>query len=298
MQPLREASSDPVAAFERAADAMGRARAAVRAALPMDRAAADLAMATMIAGGSALVRGELIQRRALMSGLGAAFGVEPALVRCSGAMVPEELIETRAARLSSGAAMLRPAFSHSLALVERLAEATPQVRDLVFAAAGDDRVPGWRRPSPFALLVTQPNTALEAQEIDRLLCRIDLKSTTPGPFARAVSTRDLLSAQAVAADLPIGERVLQAALALVSRARPGYPDAPAAIAEAALGAPSPRAGRALLRLMRARALADGRLTPDLDDVRALALPVLEARMPWREGADSRAALRALIETLG
>ena len=42
--------------------------------------------------------------------------------------------------------------------------------------------------------------------------------------------------------------------------------------------PSPRASQALMLAVRARALLDGRLAPSIDDVIALAEPVLKHRM--------------------
>ena len=42
--------------------------------------------------------------------------------------------------------------------------------------------------------------------------------------------------------------------------------------------PGPRASQALLMAARARAVLDGRLSPSIDDVLALALPVLRHRM--------------------
>lgn len=295
MQPLREAPGDPIAAFERTAEAAGRARAAVRAALPLDRAAADLGVAGLIAGSALLVRGELVQRRALMGGLAAAFGVEPALIRTSPGLTPDQLRDSRAARL--GAGLLRAPLGHHLVLVERLAEAALGVRELLFRIAGDATVDGWRRPDPFALLVTQPAPGIDSVEADRLLARIDLRPVAPGPFGRAADARDLAAARRVCSTLPVGERVLAAALAVVRRARPGDPEAPAVLAEAVTQGPGPRAGPALLQLMRARALADGRLTPGMDDIRALAGPVLGHRLTWREGVDERAALAALVETV-
>jgi MoxR-like ATPase len=42
--------------------------------------------------------------------------------------------------------------------------------------------------------------------------------------------------------------------------------------------PGPRASQALMLTVRARALLDGRFAPSLDDVEALAVPVLQHRM--------------------
>ena len=42
--------------------------------------------------------------------------------------------------------------------------------------------------------------------------------------------------------------------------------------------PSPRASQALMLVARARALIDGRLSPSIDDVMAMAEPILKHRM--------------------
>jgi MoxR-like ATPase len=70
--------------------------------------------------------------------------------------------------------------------------------------------------------------------------------------------------------------VVEAILNLVRSARPG-PDADAEAKLIAWG-PSPRASQALMLAVRARALLDGRLAPSIDDVMALAEPVLKHRM--------------------
>jgi len=70
--------------------------------------------------------------------------------------------------------------------------------------------------------------------------------------------------------------VINAILTLVRSARPG-PDA-GDIGKLIAWGPSPRASQALMLLTRARALLDGRLSPSIDDVLALAEPVLKHRM--------------------
>ena len=63
---------------------------------------------------------------------------------------------------------------------------------------------------------------------------------------------------------------------VVRMARPGEGDAE--ITKHVVWGPGPRAAQALMLASRARALLDGRLSPSLDDVAALALPVLKHRM--------------------
>ena len=87
---------------------------------------------------------------------------------------------------------------------------------------------------------------------------------------------DLLSAQRLVRRLPVGESVLEAILAMVRSARPG-PDS-GELGKLIAWGPSPRASQALMLAVRARALLDGRYAPSIDDVVALAEPVLKHRM--------------------
>ncbi|MBK3804456.1 AAA family ATPase, partial [Azospirillum brasilense] len=61
------------------------------------------------------------------------------------------------------------------------------------------------------------------------------------------------------------------------RGRPAAPALPEVPPPVAWG-PGPRASQALMLAARARAVLDGRLAPSLDDVVALAKPVLRHRM--------------------
>ncbi len=76
--------------------------------------------------------------------------------------------------------------------------------------------------------------------------------------------------------MPVPESVVEAILALVRSARPGQGNAETD-KHVAWG-PGPRASQALTLCARARALYDGRLAPSIDDIKALAEPVLQHRM--------------------
>jgi MoxR-like ATPase len=100
--------------------------------------------------------------------------------------------------------------------------------------------------------------------------------------------------------VPAGESVVEAILRLVRAARPGPETAEEVRAQIAWG-PGPRASQALMLSVRARALLEGRLAPSLDDVAALAAPVLRHRMALTfaaraEGLSIDALLRRLITT--
>jgi MoxR-like ATPase len=152
-------------------------------------------------------------------------------------------------------------------------------------------------PRPFHVLATQNPLEQEGTyplpeaQLDRFLLQIDvdypdldserrmLIATTGAGEAlpRAAMTADeLLAAQRAVRRIPVGDSVVNAILTLVRSGRPEG-DAEGARRFVAWG-PGPRASQALMLACRARALLDGRYAPSVDDVLALAAPVLRHRM--------------------
>ena len=152
-------------------------------------------------------------------------------------------------------------------------------------------------PRPFHVLATQNPIEQEGTyplpeaQLDRFLMQIDVlypdraaerrilietTGETEAQARQALSADDLMSAQRLVRRLPIGDTVVDAILDLVRAARPGEGDA--ALSKHIAWGPGPRAAQALMLATRARALIGGRLAPSLDDVKALALPILKHRM--------------------
>jgi MoxR-like ATPase len=97
----------------------------------------------------------------------------------------------------------------------------------------------------------------------------DLHSILSGP--------ELIELQRLVRLMPVPDKVVEAILALVRAARPGA-DAPEETRRLVAWGPGPRASQALMLAVRAKAMLDGRLAPSIDDVIALAEPVLKHRM--------------------
>ena len=121
--------------------------------------------------------------------------------------------------------------------------------------------------------------------------RAMLLATTGAPEApprQALTAAELLAAQALIRRMPVGETVLEAILRLVRGARPETARLPM-VRETLAWGPGPRAAQALMLACRARAVLDGRLSPSIEDVSALAEPVLRHRMALNFGARSEGA---------
>jgi MoxR-like ATPase len=153
-------------------------------------------------------------------------------------------------------------------------------------------------PAPFHVLATQNPLEQEGTyplpeaQLDRFLMQIDvvypdreaerrmLFETTGATEAAAeqvLSADGLRTIQRLIRRMPVGESVVEAILNLVRSARPGD-GGDQKYANAIAWGPGPRASQALMLACRARALIDGRYAPSIDDVVALAEPVLQHRM--------------------
>jgi MoxR-like ATPase len=154
-------------------------------------------------------------------------------------------------------------------------------------------------PAPFFVLATQNPIEQEGTyplpeaQLDRFMFNILIDyptmdeeisivdSTTRGETQEPRTILDgatVLDARDVVQHVPAAENIVQYAVRLARATRPGSTEVvPAATEFLAWGA-GPRAAQCLLLGAKARCLLDGRPTPDLDDVRALARPVLRHRI--------------------
>jgi len=139
---------------------------------------------------------------------------------------------------------------------------------------------------------------LPEAQLDRFLMEIDvdfpsraaerrmLLETTgeaPAPPGPVMSAGDLMEAQRLVRRMPAGESVVDAILSLVRAARPDE-SASAEVRETVAWGPGPRASQALMMAARARAMLEGRYAPSIDDVAALAPPILRHRIALKFAA--------------
>jgi MoxR-like ATPase len=189
-----------------------------------------------------------------------------------------------------------------LLMADEINRASPRTQSALLQAMQEGRVSVAGQyhalPRPFHVLATQNPLEQEGTyplpeaQLDRFLLQIDvgypdldaerrmLIATTGGAEEQPVAVmnaQELAQAQRLVRRIPVGESVVEAILALVRAGRPDISEVPEARRHVAWG-PGPRASQALMLACRARALLDNRLAPSVDDVLALAGPVLRHRM--------------------
>ncbi len=322
MEPAREAQNDVIVAFERSSQALGRAREALRGVIFGQDRAVELALAAIVAGGWAMAAGGPgAAKTRLVEALGRVLGLQTGRVLFTPDLELDDLTQA-----PDGGRVIREAgqrrepiapLMSQLLLADDLERAQPWLRSAILEAAhaGVIEIDGERvaLPKPFHLFAVGKEglQGFDEGEIDRFLLQIDMgapdregerrmlieTASREIPPAAVMDIVTLTAAQRLAVELPVGERVVEAMLDLVRRARPDDPSAPAIVREEVARGPGPRAGQALMRLARASALIDGRASPSAEDVRALAPAVLGPRLKMSERRGAKASAARVIEEL-
>jgi MoxR-like ATPase len=189
-----------------------------------------------------------------------------------------------------------------LLMADEINRASPRTQSALLQAMQEHRVAvggvEYPLPRPFHVLATQNPIEQEGTyplpeaQLDRFLLEVQvsypeldaeramLMATTGAAEARpaqALTPEELIAAQALIRRVPVGESVVEAILRLVRGGRPESTEDEMVRRHVAWG-PGPRAAQALMLATRARALLDGRLAPSVEDIVALAPPVLRHRM--------------------
>jgi MoxR-like ATPase len=324
-------AEDATKQAERALEKVAAARAAVGEVIFGQKQVVEETLVTLLAGGHGLLVGVPgLAKTKLVETLGIVLGLDARRVQFTPDLMPADILGSeimeeaadgrRAFRFVRG-----PIFAQLL-MADEINRASPRTQSALLQSMQEYHVTvaGERHdlPRPFHVLATQNPLEQEGTyplpeaQLDRFLMQIDvlypdraaerriLLETTSGDQAQAkaaMSAEDLVGIQQLVRRLPVGERIVESILDVVRMARPGEGDAE--ITKHVVWGPGPRAAQALMLASRARALLDGRLSPSLDDVAALALPVLKHRMALTfaaraEGETIAALVARLVARLG
>jgi len=301
--PLQDAS-DLTADIDRIGARLAEARQAVGRVIFGQDTVVEQTMITLLAGGHALLIGVPgLGKTKLVETIGTVMGLEDKRVQFTPDLMPADILGSEVLEeADSGRRAFRfiqgPVFCQLL-MADEINRASPRTQSALLQAMQERAVSvaGTRHPlpEPFHVLATQNPLELEGTyplpeaQLDRFLMEVDvdypsrdaeremLVVTTGAEEEAPGQTLDgpeLMEAQQLVRRIPVGESVIEAILSLVRSGRPASDDGDSQIA----WGPGPRASQALMLAVRARALLDGRFAPSIDDVAALAGPVLRHRM--------------------
>jgi MoxR-like ATPase len=124
----------------------------------------------------------------------------------------------------------------------------------------------------FNTFIGYPSAAEEAEIV---------RTTTSGyqpQVEKVLAGPEIMELQRLVRRVPAADTVIEYAVGLARRSRPGEPEAPDYVKEYVAWGAGPRASQYLVLGAKARAVLEGRLAPSQEDVGAMARPVLRHRI--------------------
>jgi MoxR-like ATPase len=307
MQTVKETDDQLVDAIERTGSKLVEIKTAIGNVIFGQQPVVDQTLTAILTGGHALLIGVPgLAKTKLVETVARVLGLDEKRIQFTPDLMPADIVGSeimdeddrgrRSFRFVQG-----PVFCQLL-MADEINRASPRTQSALLQAMQEKHVTvaGQRYdlPRPFHVLATQNPLEQEGTyplpeaQLDRFVMQIDVPypdldaerrmlfattGTDEQVPTRVFGAEDLIAAQRLVRRIPVGDKVVEAILNLVRSARPGEAASEDLGKQVAWG-PGPRASQALMLGARARCLMDGRLSPSIDDVAALAGPVLRHRM--------------------
>jgi MoxR-like ATPase len=217
----------------------------------------------------------------------------------TGTEIIEENVSTRAKAFKF---VHGPVFAHII-LADEINRTPPKTQAALLEAMQEHHVTvageTYALDEPFFVLATQNPIEQEGTyplpeaQLDRFMFNLWLeypsfaeevqivKSTTSkyeASISRILSAGDIIEFQHLLRGVPVADNVISYAVRLANATRPSSSGVPEYIKNWIRWGAGPRASQYLILGAKARAILHNRLTPDIDDVKAIAGPVLRHRL--------------------
>lgn len=295
---------------EAATERVQKAKQAAGAVVFGQEQVIERTLITVLAGGHGLLIGVPgLAKTLLVETLGTVLGLDAKRIQFTPDLMPSDIIGSEVLEEVQGAGggkrqfrFIKGPIFGQLLMADEINRASPKTQSALLQAMQEKHVTvaGARHdvPAPFHVLATQNPLEQEGTyplpeaQLDRFLLQIDIDYPDQGAERRMLfattgtadrkveqvfTADELMATQRLVRQLPVPDKVVDAILKLVRSARPGT--GMSAETDRLIGwGPGPRASQALMLAIRAKALVEGRFAPSIDDVIALAEPILKHRM--------------------
>jgi MoxR-like ATPase len=211
---------------------------------------------------------------------------------------------------------------HNIVLADEINRTPPKTQAALLEAMQEKSVTAagttYKLPAPFFVLATQNPIEQEGTyplpeaQLDRFMFNVwvdypsfeeevnIVKATTSNIVAEVsaqMSAEDIMRYQNLLRDLPVTDNVLEYAVGLVAKTRKDDPRAPELTKKYIAWGAGPRASQNLIIASKTHAAIKGKYAPDIEDVRAVAMPILRHRIVrnYRAEAEGYSVDRIIAE---
>ena len=288
-------------------ESMARVRSHIETLIFGQQRVIDQVLITLLSGGHVLLVGVPgLAKTRLTEMLGRILGLSDRRVQFPPDLMPADILGSEVLEeTETGRRSFRfiegPVFCQLL-MADEINRASPRTQSALLQAMQEHEISVAGRPHalphPFHVIATQNPIEQEGiyplpeAQLDRFLMQVDIDYPEPDDEwkmlvettgsteklpKQVLTAEELCAAQRLVRAVPVGESVVEVILELIRSGRPKTSNI-TLVADNVSWGPGPRAGQALMLATRARALLDGRVSPSIDDVVALAPPVLRHRM--------------------
>jgi MoxR-like ATPase len=323
----------PPITFERARELAARLEHEVGHVIIGQRRVLREVLICLMAGGHCLLRGVPgLAKTLLIKTLADALHLKFSRIQFTPDLMPSDILGTEVIDedKATGKRNVRfipgPVFANVI-LADEINRTPPRTQAALLEAMQEYQVTigGVRYPLERPLFVLATENPIEQEgthplpeaQLDRFMLNVNidypdasderriLAETTTAVTAtvqRVASGAELEAARMLVRELPAAANIIDYALRLVRATRPSDPSAPAPIRDWVRWGAGPRAGQALILGAKAAALLDGRTVPAMEDIHAVALPVLRHRLlvnfqAEADGIDTDRVIANLVEAV-
>ncbi len=195
-----------------------------------------------------------------------------------------------------------PLFANII-LADEINRTPPKTQSALLEAMQERRVTAaghtYELPSPFFVLATQNPIEQEGTyplpeaQLDRFMFNIwvdypsfneemeIVRSTTTNKKVQVnpvITGEEIVFYQQLIRKMPVTDNVIEYAVKLVSKTRPGGENAPEMINQFLSWGAGPRASQNLVVAAKCHAALNGKYSPDIEDIKAVAVPILRHRI--------------------
>ncbi|MBZ0207430.1 MAG: MoxR family ATPase [Flavobacteriales bacterium] len=263
----------------------------------------DVLIAIFSKGHCLLVGVPGLAKTLLVNTVGGALGLSFNRIQFTPDLMPSDIIGSEILDQDRQFRFVKGPLFANIILADEINRTPPKTQAALLEAMQEKAVTAagktFELPDPFFVLATQNPIEQEGTyplpeaQLDRFMFNIwvdypsyqeelaVVKATTGGLSATVqpvMSQEQILFYQGLVRRLPVPDNVMEYAVKLATSTRPGLPGTPKVIQDHVSWGAGPRASQYLVIGAKCHALARGRYSPDIEDVQAVAEPILRHRL--------------------
>ena len=301
-----------VAAIEQLVKKHAQLKSEIAKVIVGQNEAIDQVLLSILCGGHSLLIGVPgLAKTLLVNTVSEALGLDFKRIQFTPDLMPSDILGSEILDESRHFKFIKGPIFSNIILADEINRTPPKTQAALLEAMQEKSVTvaghHYKLDAPFFVLATQNPIEQEGTyplpeaQLDRFMFSINLEypsfdeevqvvkittSDTTQKVNSVFSSQEILEAQHLIRRIPVADNVVEYAVRLVSKTRPNSKDVTPFVANYIDWGAGPRASQNLILSAKAHAAVNGKFSPDIEDVQAVASAVLRHRIVKNYKADA------------